>query len=116
MKTKTVSIGVALWRLVRRVTWRFRQNYNDGAPAPLAYQPQHAWSDGDFDGWINLGRPTISKRKVRSMLCAYIACHPNSTARVLEIKSRSRIVAISDFLPNTTVSQCPAPDDKAGLT
>jgi hypothetical protein len=72
----------------------------DGEPAPLAYQPQHLWSDGTFEMWANLGEPTSSKRVTRERLAIYLALHPGEKVRVLKIVSATEVVDVTDFLPN----------------
>ena len=71
----------------------------DGAPPFVAYQPQHTWSDGTFDMWVNIGSPTISKRVTRDRLAAYLAIHPTEKVRVLEITSHAEIMDTAEFLP-----------------
>jgi len=95
--------------LARWLAWKLRPTYNDGAPQPLAYQPQHAWSDGEFDGWLNIGPPTISTRIVKRRLGDHLAKNPTDAVRVLEIKTRSRVADISRFtpvLPGLTCEHC----------
>jgi hypothetical protein len=71
----------------------------DGAPPPLAYQPQHFWSDGDFDGWVNIGAPTISKRVTRDRLALFLDIHPGEKVRVLKIASSAEVLDAEGFLP-----------------
>jgi hypothetical protein len=87
--------GRWLWRLVRRL---WAKASLDGAPPPLAYQPQHLWSDGTFDMWANIGEPTISKRVTRSRLELFRMVNPDAKLRVLQINSRARVA--TEFSPN----------------
>jgi len=81
----------------------------DGAPPTLAYQPQHAWSDGDFDVWCNIGAPTISKRVTRERISMYLAIHPNTQIRVLRIVSSAEVIEAAEFLPNDQTSEAAKP-------
>lgn len=67
-------------------------NLPEGAPPALSYQPQHLWTDGEFDMWTNIGEPTISKRCTRARLELFQSVHPNAKVRVLKIVSSAEVI------------------------
>lgn len=76
------------------------KNQPEGAPPVLSYQPQHAWSDGDFfDMWSNIGEPTISKRLTRDRLEVFRSIHGDAKLRVLRIVSSAEVIDLAEFLP-----------------
>jgi hypothetical protein len=77
----------------------------DGAPPPITYQPQQFWSDGDFDFWVNLERPTQSKYVVRERLKQALSNNPTDKIRVLKLYTRAEVVDDAEFHPNMAVRQ-----------
>jgi len=77
----------------------------DGAPPKITYQPQHLWSDGEFDpSWVGIGEPTISKQVIRSRLALFLSIHPDDKVRVLKIVSSAEVIDAAEFMPNTKTS------------
>lgn len=79
----------------------------EGAPPALSYQPQHLWSDGEFEMWTNIGEPTISKRVTRDRLALFKSIHPDAKLRVLKIASSAEVIDAATF--ETTYDHAPLP-------
>lgn len=59
----------------------------DGVGHKTTYQPQHMWSDGEFENWTDLGLPTQSKRNAEERMIMFRKVHPTTQTRYLRISS-----------------------------
>jgi len=45
----------------------------------IKYQPQHLWSDGEFEDWSNIGEPTVSKKVAQERMALFASVHADCT-------------------------------------
>lgn len=78
----------------------------EGAPSAVRYQPQHKFDDGEFDGWVNLGEPTVSYTIAKQRVALYLDIHKDTKpehVRYLRIRSSAEVVDIDTAIKEALI-------------